>query len=60
MFGPILKKNWMILVQASGAQWKIRKRRLVIVFIVAPCISISIFQEKPTNALIFSVFKNTH
>jgi hypothetical protein len=25
------------------------------IFIVAPCISISIFQEKPTNVLIFSV-----
>jgi hypothetical protein len=29
---------------------------LIFLFIVAPCISISIFQEKPTNALIFSVF----
>jgi hypothetical protein len=32
----------------------------VFFFIVAPCISISIFQGKPTNALISSVFKNTH
>jgi hypothetical protein len=40
--------------------FRFRKRRSGLIFIVAPCISISIFQEKPTNALIFSVFKNTH